>query len=229
MTGTAARSDAEIHKHVLEELKWDSRVDETEIGVAVNDSIVTLTGTVSSHGKKMAAQEAAHRVAGVLDVANDIRILIPDRSVRTDTDIAHAVRQALLWDVLIPGDQITSTVTNGWVTLEGVVSRWSYRQYAEHAMRNLEGVRGITNRIKISTSQVNAQTIQRTIQEALERRAGREADRIQVLVKDGSVSLIGTVHSALEKTAILGAVGHAPGVVVVEDHLHIAPEASYPF
>ena len=68
------KTDSEIQQGVLRELKWDTRVEETEVGVGVNRGVVTLTGTVSSWAKKMAAQEAAHRVAGVLDVANDIQV-----------------------------------------------------------------------------------------------------------------------------------------------------------
>ena len=88
MIGT--KSDSEIQQDVLRELKWDTRVEETEIGVTVDNAVVTLTGTVRGYGKKMAAQEAAHRVAGVLDVANDIQVRIPDGLARTDTEIAEA-------------------------------------------------------------------------------------------------------------------------------------------
>jgi osmotically-inducible protein OsmY len=56
------KTDTQIHHDVLEELKWDSRVDETEVGVEVGKGVVTLTGTVSSWAKRMAAQEAACRV-----------------------------------------------------------------------------------------------------------------------------------------------------------------------
>lgn len=68
------RTDSEIQQAVLRELKWDTRVEETDVGVEVNAGVVTLTGTVSSWAKRMAAQEAAHRVGGVLDVANDVDV-----------------------------------------------------------------------------------------------------------------------------------------------------------
>ena len=117
------KSDAQIHQDVLRELRWDSRVDETEVGVEVDQGVVTLTGTVASYAEKLAAQEAAHRVTGVLDVANDIRVKMPGSEGRTDTEIAQAVRHALAWNVLVPETRITSTVTDGWVTLDGSVER----------------------------------------------------------------------------------------------------------
>ena len=143
------KTDAQVHHDVLEELKWDSRVDETEVGVEVDKGVVTLTGTVTSWAKRMAAEEAARRVIGVLDVANDIKVKIPGGLSRTDTEIAQAVRHALQWDVFVPEEQISSTVSDGWVTLDGTVERWSQRNDAERAVRNLTGVKGVANRIAV--------------------------------------------------------------------------------
>src|ERR1700675_3922900 len=118
MTQPIKKTDTQIHHDVLEELKWDSRVDETEVGLQVASGVVTLTGTVTSWAKRVAAQEAAHRVIGVLDVANDLRVKVPGGLTRTDTEIAQAVRRALEWDVFVPEEKITSTVADGFVTLD---------------------------------------------------------------------------------------------------------------
>ncbi|HLK58574.1 MAG TPA: BON domain-containing protein [Chthonomonadaceae bacterium] len=224
MTQTAAKkTDHQIHAAVLAELKWDPRVDETEIGVEVNDGVVTLTGTVDSFGKKIAAQEAVHCVSGVLDVANDIQVELPGSPVRTDTEIAQAVRQALEWDVWVPQEKIHTTVIDGWVTLQGNVHAWVERNRAEHVIRNLRGVRGLTNNILVAASPVEAQVVERSIEQALERRADREAERIHITLKDGTVSLSGRVHNWNEKQAVLGAAGNTRGVRRVEDHLCIDP------
>lgn len=122
MAGTIVKSDAKIHEDVIRELKWDTRVDETDVGVEVDKGVVTLTGTVSSYAKSRAAREAAHRVAGVLDVANDILVHVPGGFSRTDTEIAQAVRNALQWDAHVPHERIETTVSVGWVTLEGTVA-----------------------------------------------------------------------------------------------------------
>ena len=150
MMETSAIRDAAIQQDVLRELRWDTRVEETDVGVEVDKGIVTLTGTVSSYTKKLAAQEAAHRVRGVLDVVNDITVKIPSVGARTDTEVAQAVRRALEWDPLIPEERIRTTVSNGWVILEGEVERGSQREDAEHAVRHLEGVHGVTNKITVS-------------------------------------------------------------------------------
>jgi osmotically-inducible protein OsmY len=198
------KTDAQIHHDVVEELKWDSRVDETEVGVQVHNGVVTLTGTVTGWAKRVAAQEAAQRVIGVLDVANDLKVNVP--GTRTDTDIAHAIRQALEWDVFVPDDKIRSTVSDGWVTLEGSVDRVSQREDAERAVRNLFGVRGISNIIALKDTTPVTEDVRKAIEQTLERRAEREARRIRVDVHDGIVTLTGTVHTWAERKSVLAAV-----------------------
>jgi osmotically-inducible protein OsmY len=213
------KTDKQVKQDVLRELKWDPRVDETDVGVEVDSGIVTLTGSVGSYAKRMAAQEAAHRVGGVLDVANDIQVHVPGSYARTDTEIAQAVRQALEADVVVPDTLIRSTVSNGWVTLEGEVGAWHERDDAERAIRNLPAVRGVVNRIDVNLPYVKTETIQGEIEQALERRAERHARHIQITVKDGTVELRGPIQSWAEREAVLGAARYTPGVKDVEDHL----------
>jgi osmotically-inducible protein OsmY len=217
------RSDNELAQRILRELKWDSRIEWATINVQVNDAVATLTGVVSSYAKKIAAQEAAHRVAGILDVANDIQVNPIDRFARTDTEIASAVRNALEWDALVPNEFIQSTVSNGWVTLEGDVDYWREREDAERAILRLAGVVGVTNEITIRKRPVDPRELREHIEYALERRADREAERLRDDVHDGAVDLWGRVHSWQEKRAVIGSIGHAPGVTEVKDHLRIDP------
>lgn len=217
------KSDAELQSEVFCELKWDGRVTSAGIGVEVKNGLVTLYGEVPNYAKKIAAQEAAHRVAGVLDVANEIKVQPAGPYGRTDEAVARAVRHSLEWDAFVPDEQIKSTVTNGWVTLEGDVESWFEREDAEEAVRRLHGVVGVTNNIKLPEVKVDAKALRTEIQEALERRADREADRFRIEVVDDNVNLFGRVHSFQEKRAVLGSVKHVPGVGTVRDFLRIDP------
>jgi osmotically-inducible protein OsmY len=217
------KSDSEIKQQVLRELKWDSRIAWSTIGVEVLEGVVTLSGKVNSYAKKRAAQEAAHRIAGVLDVANDIEVRPTGDITRSDADIAKAVRHVLQWDALVPDEQITSTVSDGWVTLEGDVALWRERQDAERAVLRLEGVLGVINKIAISPRKVDPKELQEQIEYALERRADREAERLRIEVHDGTVDLFGRVHSWQEKRAVVGSISHAPGVMEIRDHIRIDP------
>lgn len=217
------KTDSEIQQAVLRELKWDSRVEQTEVGVTVQHGIVTLTGIVDSYAKKMAAQEAAHRVFGVLDVANDLQVRAVGSMARTDGEIAKAVRNALEWDIWVNEERISSTVSNGFVTLEGDVNLLRERDDVERTVRRLAGVRGVDNRIRVKPVSLKAEDVREAIEAALERRAEREARHIKVEVHDSGVKLSGPVRSWAEKRAILGVVSHAPGVQAVEEYLYVDP------
>jgi osmotically-inducible protein OsmY len=217
------KTDSEIKQQVLRELKWDSRIGWAQIGVDVREGTVTLSGVVSSYANKSAAQQAAHRVAGVLDVANDIEVRPTGGFARTDADIARAVRHTLEWDALVPNERIRSTVSDGWVTLEGDVDVWREREDAEEAVLQLAGVVGVINEITIRPQDMNPEELREEIEDALERRAEREAERLRIEVKDGAVELWGRVHSWQEKRAVLGSICHMPGVRDVKEHLRIDP------
>jgi osmotically-inducible protein OsmY len=223
MTVATTKSDSQIKADVLNELKWDPTIDETEVGVQVKNGIVTLTGNISAYPKKLAATEAAHRVFGVLDVVDDLKVRIPTIWERTDQDLAGAIRNALKWDVLVPDQLITSTVSNGIVTLQGGVDTWMQRFDAERAVRGLTGVKGVVNQITVAAKPVNSEQIKREIEEALERQTEREAKRIGVSVRDGVVTLSGTLRSWGERNAIERAASVAPGVRRVDDRTTVDP------
>lgn len=220
------KSNNQIMHEVLRELRWDSRIGEPdveELNVTVQEGVVTLTGTATSYAKKVAAQEAAHRVAEVRDVANDIEVKPTREQIRTDTEIAEAVRGALQWDAFVPDESIASNVSDGRVTLEGRVYSLREREDAERVVRRLLGVRGVSNKIVVIPASVDPDELRTSIEEALERRADREAERIRVEVSDGTVNLRGRVHSWQERRAVVGSISHAPGVSTVHDHLRIDP------
>jgi osmotically-inducible protein OsmY len=217
------RKDGELQAAVFDELAWDSRVTETDIGVSVHQRVVTLTGTVPSYAERLAAESAAHRLHGILDVVNDIKVKIPGRGLPTDTEIALAMRRALARDILVPEDHIQATVSDGWIRLDGDVDLCSRREEAEQAVGHLTGVRGVTNAIRVKVSPVNATELRHAIEQALERRADRTGRRIAITVDNGTVILTGTVHSWLQRRAVVGAIGHSLGVQAVDDRLYIDP------
>src|ERR1700733_9073821 len=124
-TATATRTDEEIQRDVLAELRWDARLQPNEIGVIVKDGIVTLTGWADSFLKKWTAEDVAYRVPGVKAVANDIEVKL--LTEHTDPDIAEATVRALEWDAGIPPGKIRVTVSKGWITLNGDVE-WRYKR-----------------------------------------------------------------------------------------------------
>jgi osmotically-inducible protein OsmY len=125
MVGPHMKTDFELQRDVLDELKWEPSVDAAHVGVAVKDGIVTLTGHVASYAQKYAAK----RVLGVRAVANELDVKLPGSSRRTDEDIAAAAVRALKSNLSIPSNQIKVLVSDGVVKLEGEME-WQFQKDA---------------------------------------------------------------------------------------------------
>jgi len=208
-------------ERVEEELASDPRIDTRRVYVAIKDGIVRLTGVVHTFAEKTAAQEAAHRALGVQDVANDIMV-IPAQE-RPDVEIARAVRHTLEWDVYVPQDRIQSTVADGWVVLTGHVPHYFQRMDAGEAIRRLNGVRGVTNKIDVLPEDAAAADARERIRQALKRQTGKGGDQIAITIHDGSLTLSGQVRNWAERKAVISAAAHMPGVRAVIDDLCVRP------
>ena len=220
-TMVETRTDEQIQRDVFAELKWDARVLPNEIGVAVKNGIVTLTGWVDSYVKRWAAEEAAHRVRGVVAVVNDIEVRLPTSVEKTDPEIAAAAIHALKWDAFMPMEKIKVTVSKGWVSLEGEVE-WHYQKVdAERVVRRLTGVKGVTNLIVVKP-RVTDSELKRKIEEALVRSAKTDAEHITVDVEGTKAILRGTVRSWAEKEEAERAAWMAPGITEVDNRIVIA-------
>ena len=211
-------------QHVVqEELEWEPSVDASKIRVAaLQTGIVTLTGTVATYAEKVSAERAAKRVSGVRAVANDIEVRLIGSLKRTDTDIAQAVLRALEWDIAVPHEKIKARVDNGWVILEGEVALQFQRAAAENAVRRLNGVRGVTNQIRLQVRpSVQPAEVKDRIEAALRRSAEIDARGIQVDAKDSMITLRGKVRTWAERDEAERAAWGAPGVVAVKDELTV--------
>lgn len=212
--------DKTLRQAIIDEFDWVPTVDAANIGVAVHNGVVTLTGHVPSYAQLVAAEAAVKRVKGVQAIAQDIEVRFAGAAAASDEDIASRAISLLKWSVLLPKEAIQVEVAKGWITLTGEVE-WQYqRRAAEDNVRSLIGVKGVSNLISVKP-RVVATNVASGIEEALKRDARLEAQKIKVSVTDGTVKLEGRVHSWYERDAAERAAWAAPGVRAVEDHVTI--------
>ena len=212
------KTNQQLQKDVLDALKWEPLLNAAEIGVIAKDGVVTLTGTVDSYSKKMEAEHAAKNVAGVKAVAEEIVIKYGDYGVKSDADIANEVLKAWKWNWEVPDEKIKVKVENGWITLEGDLE-WNYqREAAKKTIKNLAGVMGVYNNIKIKSETADA-VEKKGIENALERNSSIDTEDVHVDVSGSNVTLKGTVHSFYAKDEAEQIAWNAPGVWTVDNEL----------
>ncbi len=215
-------TDRDLKDHVESALDWEPSLDATNIGVSVDEGVVTLRGNVRSYAEKLTAERVALRVYGIKAVANDVAVHVPSGFERTDTEIAQAAVNAVKWNTMIPNDRVTIAVSNGWLTLNGTLD-WQYQKdAAARAVRNLVGVKGVTNSITLQP-RIKTSDVRDKIEAAFKRSAEIDARRISVTAQDGKVILSGNVHSWAERQEAERAAWAAPGVALVEDRLTVVP------
>ena len=213
------KTDAQLQKDVMDEIKWEPCVTAAEIGVSVANGVVTLNGTVATYAEKWAAERAAQRVEGVKAIAEEIQIKPIGMHAKTDAEIAAAAATSLKAHVWVPTD-IQATVENGWVTLAGVVNWEFQKRAATDSVRFLAGVKGVSNKITLkATAQPSA--VKEEIKKALMRDAEIDAGTVNVAADGGTVTLSGRVRSWGEKDAAGKAAWNAPGVTTVRNDIEV--------
>lgn len=213
--------DSILKQDIIDELDFEPSIDAANIGVAVANGVVTLTGHVPTYAQKSTIENAVRRVKGVKAIAEEIEVRPFGANRTADDEIARRAVDTIGWNTSVPSGSVQVKVQKGWVTLTGKVE-WRYQKTAAaDAVRDLAGVVGVQNEITVE-AHASVLDIKKRIEDALKRSAEVEAQAIQVHVLDGGkVTLEGRVHDLSERSAAARAAWAAPGVNMVDDRLTI--------
>ena len=214
------KTDDQLQRDVMAELEWEPSVDHTDIGIAVHDGVVTLSGYVKSYPEKLGAEKAVRRVAGVRAIAEELKVRLPSEPKSADHEIAGRILDIFAWHATIPRDRITVKVERGWVTLTGTVDWFYQADEARKAAARISGVIGIDNRIEVRTPPTAAD-IRDRILAAFKRQASFDAADVTVVTEGSKVRLGGRVRAWTERGIAERAAWAAPGVTAVEDNIVI--------
>ncbi len=219
--GKNMSADSDLQKLVLSELAWEPSVTAGHIGVTAKSGVVTLSGHVETYVQKFAAEKAVRRVKGVRAVAEEIEVRFSSGVSHADDDIAAAAAQSIAWNASLPHNAVIAKVEKGWVTLTGQVG-WHYQQEAaEHDVRSLRGVIGVTNSISLKP-RVNTANLSDDIMHALGRSWFFDKETVHVRSAGGKVYLTGTVPSWHDRELAATTAWSAAGTTDVENDLTIA-------
>ena len=216
-------SDTTLRQDILDELEIEPSIDAADIGVAVEDGIVTLTGHVPTYAQKTTIESLVGRIRGVKGIAEELEVRYRGSVGNSDDEIAKRAANSLQWSTVVPDDKVQVKVQKGWVTLTGTVG-WNFEKVAAaDAVLGLQGVTGITNNIGIKARpMVSALDVKKRIEDSLRRNAELEAKSIRVDVAGSRVTLDGHVKAWSERRLVEDAAWATPGVTTVDDRLTIS-------
>jgi osmotically-inducible protein OsmY len=206
-----------LQRTIQEELQWDPAVDPARIRVRIVDGVAVLEGAVRTYAEKCRAEDIVKRMQGITAVRNELEVRLTIGDYRTDETLQRVLQEGVDALARMPEVRPRVAVRDGWVTLLGEVE-WAYqKRLAENAVRDVAGVRGITNAITIVPRAPIARDITSLTETA--RRHSLGGDGIEFHIDDGRLTVSGTVRSCAEHDELLDLAWCTAGVHAVEDRV----------
>jgi hypothetical protein len=81
-------NDERLRQNIIDELEFKPSLNAANIGVAVENGVVTLTGHVRSYMEKVIAEIVVQRVKDVHGVAEELEVRYPSDKKTSDDEIA---------------------------------------------------------------------------------------------------------------------------------------------
>jgi osmotically-inducible protein OsmY len=214
--------NADLVRAVTEELRWDPSVDAERIAITADDRMITLGGVVRSYSEKCCAERIAREIRGVASVKNDLEVRLSIGSYRTDAGLERLTAEILQNHTALRDPLPRVRAREGWLTLEGVVTSDVQKRSAESTLRDVTGIRGITNNIVVMPP-ANGGGAAEAFEAAVQRRAALAVRELKVEVSGMTMTIYGKVASCAERDGLIELAARRRGIACVEDHLVVEP------
>lgn len=144
---------------------------------------------------------------------------------KTDQQIYSDIMESLAFQPDLDESNITIGVRDGMVTLGGFVNFYPEKSIAEQTVKNIEGVRAVAEDIEVYLPDFAERSDHQIANAALNALAWNvmiPADRIELIIENGVVTLLGTVGWWYQKDAAEDAIRTLIGVKRVINQIEIA-------
>ncbi|MFW6324193.1 MAG: BON domain-containing protein [Desulfovibrionales bacterium] len=214
------QEDSRIRREILDLLKWDGRIDSTNIDVQVENGTVTLLGTVPALVGLNIANSDAWFVSGVKDVANLIKVDKLIGRALQDREIQDRIEQLLAWSAVLDSRHIRVFVQDGMVFLEGTIRSLPEKMHAQELISGMSGVSRVENRIGIAPREdVLDHELAERLQKNMHGNQLVGSKNISVTVDKGRVVLEGETESWEDRRRAEEAASYTRGVTTVENRI----------
>jgi osmotically-inducible protein OsmY len=205
-------ADHEIQAAISQRLAMDGRINSKAIQVKVDDGQATLSGTVETFTEKGLAENLVASTYGVKAVNNQ---LIVKPAPTKDIAVERAVKEAIKSTPALQKNNIQVSVSDGVVTLKGAVEKQIQSQAAEIAAKTAPGVVRVVNLLKVTQPRPDRE-IEKDIVFYLKSSSLVNLDDVDPVVKDGVVTLKGSIDNLSHKHVIANDLEKIHGVKTVD-------------
>ena len=198
-----------------------------DVRPVVEDSIVTLQGSVDSYHNKLRLHDKVKDVQGVEGVRNQVQV---STEAIPDDQLAKVLAGKLRYDRIGQGivfNNLTLQVNDGHVTLGGNVLNYTDRDSALSIVENAKGVTDVTDNIQVAPVSMFDNELRIRLARAiygspvLQRYALDPQAPIRIVVQNGHVTLYGAVDNQLDRQVAYLQARSVPGVFSVDDKIAI--------
>ena len=202
---------------------------------SVNDSVVTLTGTVSEWFHSSLAEETVAGLPGVAYVENKLEIKGGHPAENSDAWINMKVKTMLMFHQNVSGLKTHVDVLDGVVTLQGEASSEAQKELTTEYAKYIEGVKNVKNDMTVAKGKkttvdkvgefIDDASITAQVKLALLIHRSTNVIKTKVETKNGIVTVKGVAKNSAEKDLVGRLVGDIKGVKGLKNGMTVGPVA----